>query len=206
MSDRRAYAAGAAYYDLLSGELVYRAGRAAGVKLLDLQPGDTVLDVGCGTGLNFAHLVDAVGATGRVVGVDRSPDMLRVARRRIARRGWESVSVVQVDATEFTLADLGGRRVDAALSTYAMSVIDDAAAAWARIRAVLKPNGRVCIVDMQEPTGAARVLAPLARLACTMGGSDIDAHPWNLLATAAPAVQTRSLRGGHIQVVAGTVA
>lgn len=206
MSDRRAYRAGAAYYDLLSGEPVYRVGRVVGVGLLDPKPGDTVVDVGCGTGLNLSHLVDAVGATGRVVGVDRSSDMLRVARRRIERNGWKNVSVVQADATIFDLADVAPRPVDALFSTYAMSVIDSPGAAWARMRAALKPGGRACIVDMQVPTGWARLLAPLARLACARGGSDIDAHPWDLLAADATGVQRRSLRGGHIQVAAGTIA
>jgi len=81
--------------------LVYRAGREAGVRLLGLSPGDTVLDLGCGTGLNFGRLADAVGPGGTVIGLDRSPAMLRMARRRVDSNGWRTVRLVEADATRF---------------------------------------------------------------------------------------------------------
>lgn len=206
MTDRFAYRAGARFYDLFSGEWLYRAGRLEGVRMLGARPGDTVLDVGCGTGLNFALLRDAVGPTGHVVGLDRTAQMLEVAQRWVDRHGWTNVSLVQADATAFEAADLGERIPDGVLSTYAMSVTGDPAAAWARIRAAVRPGGRACIVDMQPPTGRARWLSPLARLACAMGGADITARPWALLEAAATDLERRSLRGGHIRVVAGTLA
>ncbi|GAA4374600.1 class I SAM-dependent methyltransferase [Agromyces bauzanensis] len=202
---RRAYGAGVKFYDALSGEPVYRIGRVTGVRMLRLRAGDTVLDLGCGTGLNFALLTAAVGPTGRLIGLDRSGAMLDIARRRIERRGWSNVSLVHADATDFSWTDLEVPQVDAVISTYAMSVFNDPHAAWANVRAVLRPGGRACIVDMQVPTGAATVLAPVARLTCAAGGSDIDAHPWTLLEADAHDVRRRSLRGGHIQVVAGTI-
>jgi ubiquinone/menaquinone biosynthesis C-methylase UbiE len=204
-SMRPAYGRCARCYDVLSGEPVYRAGRVAGVRMLGLRTDDVVLDLGCGTGLNFRLLVDAVGADGRVIGLDRSSAMLEMARRRVARHGWTNVSLVQADATDFGSRDLGLHEVDAVIATYAMSVFGDPSAAWANARAVLRPGGRACIVDMQVPTGAASVLAPLARLACALGGADIEAHPWRLLEAEGRAVRDRSLRGGHIRVVAGTV-
>jgi ubiquinone/menaquinone biosynthesis C-methylase UbiE len=202
---RLAYGAGAKFYDALSGEPVYRIGRVAGASLLRLRTGDIVLDLGCGTGLNFALLAGTVGPTGRVIGLDRSAAMLDVARRRVERRGWSNVSLIHADATDFGWTDLEVPQVDAVFSTYSMSVFDDPYAAWANVRAVLRPGGRACIVDMQVPTGAATVFAPVARLACAAGGSDIDAHPWTLLEADAHDVRRRSLRGGHIQVVAGTI-
>lgn len=71
------YTGGARLYDILSGERpVYRAGRVRGITALHLRPGQQVLDVGCGTGLNFPLLLDGIGSRGAVVGVDASGSML----------------------------------------------------------------------------------------------------------------------------------
>jgi ubiquinone/menaquinone biosynthesis C-methylase UbiE len=69
--------------------------RARVIDLLRLQPGETVLDVACGTGLNFALLDDAVGAEGRIVGIDLSPEMLAHARERVAAQGWPNVTLIE---------------------------------------------------------------------------------------------------------------
>ena len=60
------------------------------------------------------------------------------------------------------------------------------------------------VVDMHRPLGMARVAAPLARLACAAGGSDIHAHPWAALERDCIDVTAVSLRGGHVQVRVGT--
>lgn len=217
------YGRGAAWYDAISGEPVYRAGREAGVDMLGLREGDAVLDLGCGTGLNLPALVERVGPGGRVVAVDRSESMLAMARRRVARHGWRTVTLVQADVTALDAGALapGADRIphgedpaaaapdergfDAVIATYAMSVVDDPAAAWRTARAALRPGGRACIVDMQPPRGAARLLSPLARLACAIGGADLAARPWRLLERDAVDVRRREVRGGHIVVVAGTL-
>ncbi len=205
------YRVGMRFYDALSGErCVYRAGRVAGVELMGLRPGDTVVDLGCGTGLSFELLVEAVGPTGRVIGMDSSAQMVELASARAARNGWANVRVVHADATTLTAEDLadGGEpdRIDAVFSAYALSVMADPHAALARAAAILAPGGRMGIVDMQRPTGAARVFAPLARMATAFGGSDIDAHPWEWLEKRGNNLQRASRRGGHIRVVTGTLA
>ena len=61
----------------------------------ELQKGDPVLDVGCGTGGSFPHLVDVVGEQGEVVGVEISSAVAAVARRRIQSNQWQNVRVVE---------------------------------------------------------------------------------------------------------------
>src|ERR1700722_6807400 len=57
-----------------------------------LKPGETVLDVGCGTGLSFPHLEHYVGPQGAIIGVEQSPDMIARARARADDRGWTNVT------------------------------------------------------------------------------------------------------------------
>jgi len=88
------------FYDFFTAG-VSRQYRAAAVERLDLQPGDTVIDLGCGTGLSLRLLGRAVGPEGRVIGVDASPDMLARARQRVEERGWANVELVEAFAQDF---------------------------------------------------------------------------------------------------------
>jgi SAM-dependent methyltransferase len=73
--------------------------RAAVARLAPL-PGEVILDVGCGIGLNFAAIQDAIGPSGQLIGVELNPRMLDLARAHIERRGWTNVELVQADVAE----------------------------------------------------------------------------------------------------------
>jgi demethylmenaquinone methyltransferase/2-methoxy-6-polyprenyl-1,4-benzoquinol methylase len=77
--------------------------RHAVVEALPLQPGQVVLDVGCGTGLCCGLLREKVGPCGTVIGIEESPEMAAVAREHIAREGWRNVTVVQSPAEDARL-------------------------------------------------------------------------------------------------------
>ncbi len=77
--------------------------RRAVVEALPLQPGQVVLDVGCGTGLCCSLLREKVGPGGTVIGIEESPEMAAVAREHIAREGWRNVTVVQSSAEDARL-------------------------------------------------------------------------------------------------------
>ncbi len=210
----RRYTSFAPAYDVLSGEWpVYRAGRVTGIGALRLRLGAFVLDIGCGTGLNMPLIRAVVGPAGRIVGVDASAKMLAQARANAERRGWMNIDLENADATALTPGWLDGRLgpgrgpdgADAVLFTYSLSVMTNWPEAWRAATAAARPGARVAVVDMRTPTGAATVFAPLARLACILGGSDITAHPWTALEQECTDVQAWSLRGGHIQVRAGTL-
>lgn len=144
------YTTFAGLYDVLSLEWpVYRSGRVAAIAALGLRPGDRVLDLGCGTGLNLRHVQRRIGPTGHIVGLDASPSMLHQAARRARRHGWENVTLVCADAAS---VDPGRwEAVDAAIATYALSVIEDWPAAWRTMRRSTRPGGRIAVVDMQDP-------------------------------------------------------
>ncbi len=202
----------APFYDLLSGEYpVYRAGRTLGLELLGLEPGAQVLDVGCGTGLNFRLLQEAIGPGGTIVGIDRSPGMLARARRKAQRAGWTNVILLEADATTMSpggirtrIAAEGGRDLsDAVLATYSLSLMREWESAWITMTRLVRQGACMGVVDMQEPVGRYAVLAPLARAACRLGGSDITAHPWRAVERDCSDVVAASARGGHLQIRVG---
>jgi ubiquinone/menaquinone biosynthesis C-methylase UbiE len=112
----------ASVYDL---ELaLFEPVRRRAVDWLAPQPGDTVLDVGCGTGLSFELLLAAVGPSGHIVGIEQSPQMIDKARERVQRHGWRNVTLLCSPAED---ARISGR-ADAALLHFTHDVMqsDDA--------------------------------------------------------------------------------
>ena len=193
---------------MLAAEPVYRSGRETAIAALDLRPGERVLDVGCGTGLNLRRLAEAVGPTGSVTGLDLSERMLEVAGRTVRRKALPQVRLVAGDAMTAEALGRAGEsgRFDAVIATYSLSLMPDVAAAWDAARGVLAPQARVSVVDMAPPSGRARMLSRPARLACWLGGADIDAHPWTTVERDLTDVRGWSLRGGHVQVRVGQLA
>lgn len=190
---------------------MYRAGRLLGIEMLDLHPGAQVLDIGCGTGLNFPLLQRRIGVDGTIVGVDRSPGMLARARRKASRNGWSNVILLEADATAMSPPDVSARISaeggtefsDAVLATYSLSLMGEWERAWNNMVALGAPAAEMGVVDMQEPTGAFSAMAPLARAACRLGGADITAHPWLAVERDCTDVRAASARGGHLQIRVG---
>ena len=134
--------------------------REALIAHLDLQPGDEVLDIGCGPGVNFAPIREAIGEDGRLVAVDYSPEMVSKAEARVAEHGWENVTVERADATT---ADLGGP-YDATVATLSLSVMPDVDRAVENVHAALEPGDSLGVLDLQPfQSGPARVCNPLLR-------------------------------------------
>ena len=143
------------------------------VATLQLEPGDTVLDVGCGTGNGFTTLREAVGPTGRVVGIDNSPRMLARARAVVAEHGWDNVEVRHADASTVELAAEG---YDAAVAATSLSTLPDLDAALERIVRALRPGARLFVLDMHfGPHPAARLLRAFYRRATGGNGEDVVA-------------------------------
>lgn len=144
-------------YDHVATAPGVRSWRERAAETLALSPGDTVADLGCGTGANFPHLRDRVGPDGRVVGVDIVPGMLAGARERIRREGWASAHAVRGDATRPPLPE-----VDALLSTFLVGMLPDpetAVRTWLRR---VTPGGRLTLLNAVR---ADRLLAAPLNLA-----------------------------------------
>jgi trans-aconitate methyltransferase len=93
MTRQRAYGEHARSYDQSTG--AYQGFRREILDALPLRPGDVVLDVGCGTGLCFPMIMDRVGPTGGIIGIDASPDMVMMAGDRVEQAGWRNVTLLQ---------------------------------------------------------------------------------------------------------------
>ena len=129
-------------YDWLAAAPVVRGWRRRAADALALSRGDTVVEMGCGTGANLRYLRERVGPEGRVIGLDRTPGMLDVARRRVARHGWTNVSLVRGDATR---PPVDG--VDAVLGSFVVGLLPDPATAVDRWIDSLEPGGRVAVLE-----------------------------------------------------------
>ncbi|HVF63731.1 MAG TPA: methyltransferase domain-containing protein [Casimicrobiaceae bacterium] len=105
---------------------------------LALQPGDVVLDVGCGTGLSFQAILERIGSRGRLMGIEQSPEMMDVARGRVAAQAWTNVTLIEGPIEDVAIpaevtALLFNFVHDVLQSPAAMKQIFDAAAPGARV-------------------------------------------------------------------------
>lgn len=131
-----------------------RAQRLRAVQALGLCPGDRVVDIACGTGLNFPLIEEVIGPNGQILGVDLTDAMLARARRRIRRNRWSNISLVQADAAEFEFP----AEVDAILCTYALTQVPQCAEVIAHGAAALSGGGRWVVLDLKIPANASQWL------------------------------------------------
>ena len=118
--------------------------RRKAVDSLQLQPGNTVLDIGCGTGLSFEYMQHVVGSQGHIVGIEQSPEMLALAHQRVARNKWRNVTLENAPAESATI----DCRADAALFLFTHDILRQPAGIR-HILAQLKPGARVVAAGLQ---------------------------------------------------------
>ena len=148
------YARHAADYD--KGKRFSDRIRPDAVRRLDLKPGETVLDLGCGTGLSFELLQEGVGPEGRIIGVELSPDMLEIAQEKIDRNGWQNVTLIQGDALEVEIPG----PLDAVLAFFVPDILISQSAAT-RMMDSIAPGGRLVAAGVKHAQGP---LGPLFNL------------------------------------------
>lgn len=173
-----------AYYRKHAGDYDASAARTMALRRraiarLSLQSGDVVLDAGCGTGLSFALLLEAVGRRGQVIGVESSPQMMALARLRVAEAGWTNVLLIE-DAIERARWPVPA---DALLFNYTHDIVR-APAALAAIFRQSRPGARVCAAGIKHPPrwmDPLRLYRRYKSRGCYTRFEGLDT-PWDLLA------------------------
>jgi SAM-dependent methyltransferase len=167
--------------------------RRKAVARLELKPGDTVLEVGCGTGRNLRLLREAVGSSGQVVGVDASSEMLARARRLVAKHGWTNVRLIHHDAANLILDG----KIDGALFSLSYSVLPDREAVLSNVWGMMRSDGRLVVMDAGLPASRlGRVLTGFGELVARIFPGDPYSRPWEDLVRLSPLVTTERFQFG----------
>jgi SAM-dependent methyltransferase len=145
-------------------------GCGAPVGHLALQPGETVLDLGSGPGLDALLAAQQVGPTGRVIGVDMTPQMLERARANAARAGAAHVEFREGRLEALPVEDAS---VDAVTSNCVVNLVPDKAAVFREVARVLRRGGRAVIADivLDRPLPEAVAKDVLAWCGCVAGAT-----------------------------------
>ena len=153
-------------YDLIYGALLHH-GRQSAIARLSPQAGESILEVGVGTGLSALRYPRRC----RVAAIDMSGPMLERARVRLERRGCRHVRLCQMDAGHLAFADA---QFDAVYAPYVLNVVPDPVAAVREMRRVCRPGGRLVLLNHFDHEDAARQIWMRAagRLAVWMTGAD----------------------------------
>jgi SAM-dependent methyltransferase len=192
------YRSRASVYDL---ELVFaRPIRERAVALLALKPGDIVIDVGCGTGLSFAMVEEGIGRGGRIIAIEQSPEMIKLAAARASRSGWDNISFLRSPVEEAQIPT----RADGALFHFTHDILQTRAAVDNVMRGV-KSGGRVVSAGLKWAPRWLPAVNALVRIAAwrsttTTNGLD---KPWRELERYLRGLEVEQAAGGGIYLACG---
>jgi len=195
---RDLYRARCGYYDLQLAP--YEMLRRTAIERLALQPGQVVLDIGCGTGMSLGLLRQAVGPQGHVTAVDQSPEMLEQARQRVEQAGWSQVELVCSPVQESSLPG----QADAALFHFTHDILQTPAA-LDHVLAHLAPGARLAICGLKWAPPWFSAFNPLvwwnaAQSVTTLSGLDA---PWAGLAQRGARLTVEPLLCGTLFLASG---
>jgi ubiquinone/menaquinone biosynthesis C-methylase UbiE len=194
------YRSRARIYDL---ELaLFEPVRARAIELLGINSGDTVLDIGCGTGLSFPAIERLIGASGSIIGIEQSPEMLDLARTRALEHGWNNVTLISAAIEDASIP----HPADRALFHFTHDIMRTPNA-LANVRRNLKPGARVVAAGLKWAPLRAMPLNLLVWGAALRSTTTLEglARPWNHLEELASGLKVEEMLGGMVYLASGNV-
>ena len=176
--------------------------RKQAIAQLSLQPGNTVVEIGCGTGLNFLYLQNAVGNNGKIIGVDLTDAMLEQAHNRVMENNWGNIELVQSDAVEYEFP----AKVNGVISTFALTLVPEFEKVIERAAQARTPGGHMVILDLKLPENWPLWLIKLAVAITRPFGVTHDLgerKPWQVMTRYFDQVEVRQLYGGFAYIACG---
>src|SRR5436305_3151842 len=143
----------------------------------NLRPGEVVVDLGCGGGLDVFLAASKVGPTGKAIGIDMTSEMLELARKNAAKgRNGQPISNVEFHQATIDKLPLPAGSVDCVISNCVINLAPDKPAVFKEIARVLKPGGRLAVSDiaLKKPLPAEIGHDLLAYVGCIAGAILID--------------------------------
>jgi demethylmenaquinone methyltransferase/2-methoxy-6-polyprenyl-1,4-benzoquinol methylase len=202
------YQSGAKHYDFttilfrLIG-LRMKSYRLLAIKKLSLQRGNCVIELGCGTGLNFPFLMEQIGPEGRLIGIDLTPGMLDIARERVERSGWKNVELVQSDIVAYDFQE----EINGVLATGLFGYIPEYERVIRAAYQSLVPGGHLSILDGKQPEN---LPSWLFKIVLKLGGpfgytpEYFNVRPWESVERYFKETSFETKYGGMIYILSGT--
>ena len=176
--------------------------RRRAVERLAPRPGDVVLDVGCGTGLSLPLLRQGIGAKGRIVGIEQSPEMIEKARERVARHGWKNVRLLAASAEAARIAVTA----DAALFHFTHDILQEPLA-LDNVMRNLRPGASVVACGLQWARFWAWPVNLFVLGAARHSVTSLDGlgQPWGHLAEHLAELRVDTVMAGGVFIASGVL-
>jgi arsenite methyltransferase len=148
-----------------------------------LKPGEVVVDLGCGGGLDIFLASERVGPTGRAIGIDMTPEMIALAQKNALARGKGALENVEFHLATIDRLPLADASVDCVISNCVINLAPDKSAVFREIARVLKPGGRLAVSDiaLKKPLPGEIGNDLMAYVGCIAGAILIDEYRRGLL-------------------------
>ena len=158
------------------------------VATANLKPGEVVVDLGCGGGLDVLLAAKKVGSAGKAIGIDMTPEMLALAQKNVAQGNCNNVELHLASIDKIPLPDAS---VDCVISNCVINLAPDKSAVFREVARILKPGGRLAVSDIALKQDLPHELAHdiAAYIGCIAGAIAMDAYRQHLIDAGFSAVE-----------------